>query len=108
MLFFLNYQLVSASDEHLFEIVAWQKMNTRASNCLIMSVYIYSILFPSSKYSWGPSIVRRMRTTANLYKTLPQTSRAGIAAAMAARDCLWQSPSRRMHTTENGGSPGIF
>ena len=86
-------------------------MNARASNCLIMSVYIYSILFPSSKYSWGPSIVRRMRTTANLYKTLPQTSRAGIAAAMAARDCLWQHPvqvSRRTHTTENGGSPGIF
>ena len=69
----MKYDIVSASSESIFEIVAWQKMNTQASNCLIMSVYIYSILFPSSKYNWGPSIVRRMRTTANLYMTLPQT-----------------------------------
>src|SRR6202041_2872402 len=38
-------------------------------------------------------------------------SRAGIAAAMAARDCLWQHPvqvSHRTHTTDNGGSLAIF
>jgi len=73
----------SASHETIFEIVAWQKMHTPASNCLIMSKYIYSIVFSSSKDTWRASILRRMRTTA---RTCHRQSRAGIAATMAARD----------------------
>jgi hypothetical protein len=53
--------------------VAWQKMHTPPSKCVIMSIYIYSIVFPSSKYTWRASMLHRMRTTANLYWPLPKT-----------------------------------